>query len=847
MIKLFRRWARPFLGLSLFILALFVLDRQLHQYSLADILTHTRAIPVSALLLSAIFTMGSYLSMTAYDLIALRHLGHKLRYSRIALTSFIAHVFSLDLGLSIVGSSAIRYRLLSNFGIPTSDVARVITFTSIGFWVGALGIGGSVMTFFSLDISSVTALPITTTRPLGIVFISILLIYIVWSTARNKPIYFRGFKLWLLSLKSTLAQLIASAFDWGLGAAALYVFLPESTQLSFGHLLGVFIVAEALGVLSTVPAGLGVFEGICIVLLAPVYPAPIVLGSILAYRFIYTLLPIFVAVTLLGSFEISAHRAKLLRVQENTLAAFNTLVPKIFSLVTFLAGLLLMISSVLPPLALQIHFTKLKFLVDISHSGEMLAGISLTLIARGLASRTRACFHATMVLLLVGFVSAVFFSSHYILGAILLTLLISLWLCRAKFNNPSALSLPALPRYWALALILTLAGMLWLLRWVYDGGADTAELASIINVADYMARAQRSLFIASVVLVLFILWRISRPALPTTAHVNDADTQRAAAIVATSPKADASLALMGDKQFLFNNTAEALIMYGVSGNSLISMGDPVGPPDQHEALIWNYRELCDQHKAWPVFYEVGAKNLPTYLDLGLSLHKLGEYGKVSLAEFTLDGKAKASLRHSINRCKKSGCSFEIIPATETLPIMDTIEAISNSWLDGKNTSEKAFSLGAYQRDYVASMPIAVVHFKGRIVAFANMWCGANLYELSPDLMRYGNDAPKGVMEYLFVNMMLWGKQNGYQWFSLGMAPLSGMPEHQLASKWVRAGAFIYRHGEHFYNFNGLRAYKDKFEPVWESRYLASPGGLALPRVLTQVSTLVSGGLRAIIM
>ena len=97
----------------------------------------------------------------------------------------------------------------------------------------------------------------------------------------------------------------------------------------------------------------------------------------------------------------------------------------------------------------------------------------------------------------------------------------------------------------------------------------------------------------------------------------------AAAIVATSPEADSSLALMGDKQFLFNNDDSALIMYGVSGNSLISMGDPVGPSNQHEALIWNYRELCDRHKALPVFYEVGASNLPTYLDLVLSLHKLG--------------------------------------------------------------------------------------------------------------------------------------------------------------------------------------------------------------------------------
>jgi phosphatidylglycerol lysyltransferase len=845
--QIIQRWARPILGITLFALALFVLDRQVQQFSLADIITQTRAIPVSTIFLAAVFTAGSYLSMTAYDLIAMRHLGNSLRYSRIALTSFIAYVFSLDLGLSIVGSSAIRYRMLSSFGISTSDVARVIAFTSVGFWVGVFGLGGPVMVLYSMDISTLTSLPLGSTRPIGFLFIALFLIYLLWSSTRSKPVFIRGFKLTLLPLKCTLAQLATAVFDWGLAAAVLYLLLPESSQLSYGHLLGVFIAAEVLGVLSTVPAGLGVFEGICVVLLAPIFPAPVVLGALVAYRCIYTILPVFLAVALLGGFEATKRSPGLRRLQESTRVSFNALIPKVFALVTFLAGLLMMISSILPPLAAKLHLTDIKFIIDLSHGSEMLAGISLALIARGLASRTRACFHATLVLLLVGLLSATVFSSHYVLGSFLALLLIALWLCRGEFSNPSALRLPPLPRNWLIALTLTLASMVMLVSWFYNVEPQPADMAGLFNVADYAGRAQRSLVIAGVTLVLFMLWRISRPALPATTPASEADMGIAAAIVAASPEADSSLALMGDKQFLFNDDGSALIMYGVSGNSLISMGDPVGPPNQHEAMIWNYRELCDRHKALPVFYEVGASNLPTYLDLGLSLHKLGEYGKVPLAEFTLDGKAKAKLRHSINRCERNGCSFEIIPASETPPLMDTIEAISNSWLDGKNASEKAFSLGAYKRDYVASMPIAVVRCEGRIVAFANMWCGANLYEISPDLMRYGDDAPKGVMEYLFVNTMLWGKQNGYQWFGLGMAPLSGMPDHQLASKWVRAGAFIYSHGEHFYNFNGLRAYKDKFDPVWEPRYLASPGGLALPQILTQVSTLVSGGLRRIVM
>ena len=102
------------------------------------------------------------------------------------------------------------------------------------------------------------------------------------------------------------------------------------------------------------------------------------------------------------------------------------------------------------------------------------------------------------------------------------------------------------------------------------------------------------------------------------------------------------------------------------------------------------------------------------------------------------------------------------------------------------------------------------------------------------------------MEYLFVQSMLWGKEAGFHHFNLGMAPLSGLENRQLAPIWNRIGALLYKHTENFYNFQGLRGFKEKFDPVWEPRYLASRGGLALPRILTNVSALVSRGLRGVI-
>jgi phosphatidylglycerol lysyltransferase len=178
--------------------------------------------------------------------------------------------------------------------------------------------------------------------------------------------------------------------------------------------------------------------------------------------------------------------------------------------------------------------------------------------------------------------------------------------------------------------------------------------------------------------------------------------------------------------------------------------------------------------------------------------------------------------------------------------LDELEAISNAWLARKQTREKRFSLGCFDRGYLARTPVAIVRRGGRIVAFANIWAPTAREEVSIDLMRNVDDAPPGVMEFLFTELLVWGRAEGYRWFSLGMAPLSGFEEHRLAPVWNRLGALLFRHGANFYNFQGLRAFKEKFDPVWEPRYLASPGGLAVPFVLTDVASLVSGGVRGVV-
>jgi len=137
--------------------------------------------------------------------------------------------------------------------------------------------------------------------------------------------------------------------------------------------------------------------------------------------------------------------------------------------------------------------------------------------------------------------------------------------------------------------------------------------------------------------------------------------------------------------------------------------------------------------------------------------------------------------------------------------------------------------------------------KPKIIAFANLWQTELKKEISVDLMRYDPAAPSGVMEFLLLSVMFWGKSQNIEWFNLGMAPLSGLEKHPLAPLWHKIGNKVFHMGGEFYNFEGLYHYKNKFEPVWTPRYLAVPAGLSAPAVLLAVTKLISGGLKGIVL
>jgi phosphatidylglycerol lysyltransferase len=247
-----------------------------------------------------------------------------------------------------------------------------------------------------------------------------------------------------------------------------------------------------------------------------------------------------------------------------------------------------------------------------------------------------------------------------------------------------------------------------------------------------------------------------RPAPHAAAAPTDAEVDAAAPAIAAQTSTIPYLVYLRDKTILFDADRCGFVMYGVKGSTWVALGDPVGPPRHLAALIRDFLERCEDFGGVPVFYEVGKEGLHRYADFGLTFVRLGEEAIVDLESFSLDGGRAARHRQSLRRLEKDGATFRVIPGAGVPEVMDQLRATSDEWLRAKSAGEKGFSLGFFEPRYLQRFPMAVIERDGRIEAFANLWPGPGNVELSTDLMRHRNSAPKGVMDALFVHMFLWG-------------------------------------------------------------------------------------------
>jgi phosphatidylglycerol lysyltransferase len=483
--------------------------------------------------------------------------------------------------------------------------------------------------------------------------------------------------------------------------------------------------------------------------------------------------------------------------------------------------------------------------METSHFLASLCGIALLLLARGLQMRLDSAYHMALWALGGGALLSLAKGMDFEEACVLLAIGLILIPGRPYFRRRASIREQSFTPGWMAAIALALLAALWLGFFSYKHVEYSHELWWTFALHGNASRFLRGEVGVAGFLALFGVWMATRAARPAAAvsPPEPAALDRAQAIARAHASTYGHLALVGDKSLLFSANAKAFIMFSAAGRSFVAMGDPAGPEEEMPELVWAFKSLCDRFSSQMVFYQVTQAHLPVYIDAGLSFLKLGEEAVIPLADFSLEGKAYKGLRANYNRAVREGVEFAVLEPDEVPAALPRLREVSDSWLAEKGSREKGFSLGYFDEAYLRRCAVAVARAEGRIAAFANLWRCDGKQEISLDLMRYAENAPKGIMDFLFASVLGYGRDQGYGRFNLGMAPLSGLENRELAPFWAKAASFLYEHGERFYNFQGLRQYKEKFDPVWEPRYLAAPGGIALPRVLANVTSLISGGLR----
>ncbi len=847
----YRRTAGLLLVFGVFSLALVACYRLLRDIDTQTLFQAVTAVSGSALLAAVLLTLAAFAAMLGYEWSACRFAGARLPWRELVVGGFCAFAVGNAVGLAMLSGGAVRLRRYASHGLDSRDVLRMSLFAGLSLGC-VLPLLAALAALWDLPAAS-AALHLSRDGVaalagllLGLYGLAALLLLRWKPLERPAPdavlLQWRALKLRLPGWRLSGWQLVISVLDVVASAAVLYVLLPEAPP--FISFLLVYILALVAGVLSHVPGGVGVFEAVLLAVFAGQLGAAPLAAALLVYRLIYNLIPLLLACLILLFSE-----ARRLVSARQGVQRLSGLAAPILALLVFLVGCVLLFSGVTPSIDTRLQalsFLVPRWLINASHFVASLVGVFCLVLANGLWRRLSAAWLLTMISLLAGALLALLKGFDWEESLITLSLAALLALFRPAFYRRSRLTEQPLAPLYLLATSCVVIASIGLLLFAYQGVPYSNRLWWQFALEGDAPRGLRAVLGSVVLLAALILtWLLrARPVrvpLPTAA-----DLDQAAAILHQSSQPEGGLALSGDKALLFNAERTAFLMYARRGRSLIALFDPVGPARARAELVWQFRDLCDQYHSRPVFYQVRPKNLPLYMDIGLIAVKLGEEARVNLQRFDLEHKSKETrdLRYRWNKGLRDGLQLEFHEAGQAP--LDELRMISDAWLQGKPVREKGFSLGRFTPEYLNRFRIVIVRHQGQAVGFANLLETGTAESASLDLMRMHPRAPRLTMEFLMLGLILHFKARGFRFFSLGMAPLSGLQPRRGAPLSQRLGALVFERGEPFYNFQGLRQFKEKFLPDWEPCYLAVPAGLDPLVAMADTAALIAGGLGGLV-
>ncbi|MEB6065473.1 bifunctional lysylphosphatidylglycerol flippase/synthetase MprF [Staphylococcus arlettae] len=618
---------------------------------------------------------------------------------------------------------------------------------------------------------------------------------------------------------------IVSGFEWFAAALVLYFALfIVGVQLSFPVFMGVFIVAALSGLISFIPGGFGAFDLILLLgLQALNVPEEKIVLALLLYRFAYYFFPVLIALILsIFEFKDAAKRyfgeSKVFIPVIDMTSLFKSYQKDIIAKIpVFSMSILLFFTSVL------FFLNNLTIIIDglynANHYSDYIivsvhtcACLLLMLNVVGVYKLSkRAIMVSAVALLLIMFVTLFTYFSLILIGwlTIMLILLLVFYRRARVLKRPFRLA--------SFCWMLVVSSFVLYLNHVYIYESLYTLDVYQIQVDTSILRYYFWFTVLFVVLIVgTIVWYFERK---VQLHHSGEDIKICENIIQEYGGSYLShLIYTDDKQCFIDGSQRAFLMYRLKKGAYIVLGDPVGDENYFNALLVEFYSHAHDIGYDIIFYQVTDKHLALYHNFGNQFFKLGEEAVIDLDTFTVAGKKRRGLRATLNKLSEQGMSFEVVKPPYTQSLMVALQQISDDWLAGRK--EMQFSVGAFYEYYLAQAPIAVIkNEQQQIIAFCNFMPTYYRDTISVDLIRWDPQEEMPLMDALYLHMLLWAKEAGYKRFNMGMATLSNVGQLPFSYTGERLAGRVFEHFNRIYHFQGLRRYKEKFKPQWESRFL----------------------------
>jgi uncharacterized membrane protein YbhN (UPF0104 family) len=302
--KFGRKWPSIVLSLSMAALAAFVLWHLLRNIDVGKVIAALEAEPIRNVVIAGLFAVAGYITLTFYDVFALRIIGQRTIPFRIAaLASFTSYTIGHSLGAATLTGGLVRLRVYSTWGLNVLDIAKIAFVTGMTFWLGNALVLGGAMSYAPQAASLVDHLPAWINRLIGLAALLGLVGYLLWLAPQSRTIGYANWKIVLPSVRFTLIQIAIGATDLVLVTLAMYTLLPPSPAVGFMPVLVIFVTATLLGTVSHVPGSLGVIEAALLIGL-PQFGKEELLASLLTFRVVYFVIPFLLATLALGLREL---------------------------------------------------------------------------------------------------------------------------------------------------------------------------------------------------------------------------------------------------------------------------------------------------------------------------------------------------------------------------------------------------------------------------------------------------------------------------------------------------------------------------------------------------------------